>query len=75
MRQGKSALSHLQMLDEQQRLNESAMMRESLPAGSVKEQLEALMSQLGFEAHKAEAVLADNNDQEKKRIDEYYDNV
>ena len=44
MRQGKSALSHLQMLDEQQRLNESAMMRESLPAGSVKEQLEALMS-------------------------------
>ncbi len=51
------------------------MMSQSLPAGSVKEQLEALISQLGFEAHKAEAVLADNNDQEKKRIDEYYDNV
>jgi len=60
MRQGKSALSHLQMLDEQSRLNESTI-SQTIPTGSVKEQLETLIAQIGFEAHKAEAVLADNN--------------
>ena len=44
-------------------------------AGSIKDQLESLIAQTNFEAHKAEAVLSENQDQDKKFIDEYYNDV
>ena len=47
------------MQDEQSRLGESML---SLPTGPVKEQLENLITQLNFEAHKAEAVMVDNKE-------------
>ena len=47
----------------------------SLPTGPVKEQLENLITQLNFEAHKAEAVMVDNKEQDQKQIDEYYDSI
>lgn len=74
MRTGKTGLSHLQMLDENARLNES-LTSHQLPTGSIRDQLENLITQIGFEAHKAEAVLADNSEQDNKHIDEYYDTV
>ena len=43
--------------------------------GSIRDQFEGLISHLGFEAHKSEAVLADNNENEQKNIDEYYDSM
>jgi len=74
MRHGKTSLHHLQMLDEQTRLNEISL-SPSLHAGSIKDQLESLITQIGFEAHKAEAVLFDNSELESKHIDEYYETV
>ena len=73
MRQGKTEVSHLQMLDEQSRLSE--MSRDPLPADSIKNQLESLIAALGYESHKSEAVVAENNEQDRKHIDEYYESV
>ena len=61
------------MLDEQTRLSE--MSRDPLPAESIRNQLESLIAALGYESHKTEAVLAENNEQDRRNIDEYYDSV
>ena len=61
------------MLDEQSRLSE--MSRDPLPADSIKNQLESLIAALGYESHKSEAVVAENNEQDRKHIDEYYESV
>ena len=61
------------MLDDQTRLSE--MSRDPLPAESIRNQLESLIAALGYESHKTEAVLAENNEQDRRNIDEYYDSV
>ena len=61
------------MLDEQTRFSE--MSRDPLPAESIRNQLESLIAALGYESHKTEAVLAENNEQDRRNIDEYYDSV
>ena len=73
MRQGKTEVSHLQMLDEQTRLSE--MSRDPLPADSIKNQLESLIAALGYESHKSEAILDENREQDRRNIDEYYESV
>ena len=51
------------------------MSRDPLPAESIRNQLESLIAALGYESHKTEAVLAENNEQDRRNIDEYYDSV
>lgn len=48
---------------------------DNLPIGSIKEQLEGLITHMGFEAHKAEAVLDENSDTEQKQIDAHYESM
>ena len=74
MRTGRSGANQLQMLDDQNRLNES-MTSTMVPAGSIKQQLQDLITHMGFEAHKAEALLVENTEQERRNIDEYYNSL
>jgi hypothetical protein len=63
------------MLDEHNRIGDNSMISSAVPVGSIKGQFENLITTLGFEAHKAEALLADNSDQDMKKFDQMYSTI
>ena len=71
LRQGKTGLSKLHKEDDMNRLNESSL-SVFQPTGSIKEGLESLITAMGFEAHKNEALLSDAKDQDKRYIEEKF---
>ena len=70
VRSGKTGLSRLQMLDEQRMSDSMLGSHQGLPSESIKGQFENLISTLGLEAHKAQAILHEASEQDHKFVDE-----